>query len=183
MQDDPPVSAVPPSSTVPAYAPGQIGLDQTKVQNFLRRRRAEQSMPLAIFAGVVAALIGAVLWGVVSDATGYQIGWMAVGVGFLVGYSVQFLGKGIDPPFRYVGAVCSLAGCVLGNFFAVVGAVSQQYHVSPLAVLGQIPLNVAVDMMTKSFQAMDLLFYAIAVYEGYRFSLKRMTQAELAGLQ
>jgi hypothetical protein len=182
MQNDPP-APIPASPPQPAYAPGQIGLDQTKVQNFLRQRRAEQSIPLAILAGVVAALVGAVLWGVVSDSTGYQIGFMAVGVGFLVGYSVQFLGKGIDPPFRYVGAICSLAGCVLGNFFAVVGAVAQQYHVSPLVVLGQIPFGVAVDMMTKTFQPMDLLFYAIAVYEGYRFSLKRMTQAELAGLQ
>jgi hypothetical protein len=30
---------------------------------------------------------------------------------------------------------------------------------------------------------MDLLFYAIAVYEGYRFSLKRLTPEELATLQ
>jgi hypothetical protein len=134
MQNDPPAS-VPAPASQPAYAPGQIGLDQSKVQNFLRQRRADQSLPLAILAGVVAALIGAVLWGFVSDATGYQIGWMAVGVGFLVGYAVQFLGKGIDPPFRYVGAICSLAGCVLGNFFAVVGAVAQQYHVSALSVL------------------------------------------------
>ena len=182
MQNDPSAS-VPAAAPQPMYAPGQVGLDQSKVQNYLRRRRAEQSMPLAILAGVVAALIGAVLWGIVSDVTNYQIGWMAVGVGFLVGYSVQFLGKGIDPPFRYVGAICSLAGCVFGNFFAVVGAIAQQDHVSALTVLGQIPFNVAVDVMTKTFQPMDLLFYAIAVYEGYRFSLKRLTQAELAGLQ
>jgi hypothetical protein len=181
MQNDP--STVPQSTVQPAYAPGQIGLDQSKVDSFMRRRRADQSMPLAILAGVVAALVGAILWGIVSDATGYQIGWMAVGVGFLVGYSVQFLGKGIDPPFRYVGAICSLAGCVLGNFLAVVGAVAEQYHVSALTVLGQLPVNVAVDMMAKTFQPMDLLFYAIAVYEGYRFSLKRLTQVELAGLQ
>jgi hypothetical protein len=182
MQNDPP-APVPASPAQPVYAPGQIGLDQSKVQNYLRQRRAEQSIPLAVLAGVVAALVGAILWGVVSDATGYQIGWMAVGVGFLVGYSVQFLGKGIDPPFRYIGAICALAGCVLGNFFAVIGDVAQQYHVSPLTVLGRIPFNVAADLMTKTFQPMDLLFYAIAVYEGYRFALKRLTQAELSGLQ
>jgi hypothetical protein len=36
--------------------------------------------------------------------------------------------------------------------------------------------------MKSSFQPMDLLFYAIAVYEGYRFSLKRISTAELAAL-
>jgi hypothetical protein len=182
MQNEPPAS-VPQSTVQPAYAPGQIGLDQSKVESLMRRRRADQSMPLAILAGVLSALVGAILWGIASDATGYQIGWMAVGVGFLVGYSVQFLGKGIETPYRYVGAICALAGCVLGNFFAIVGAVAQQYHVSVLSVLSHIPFNVALDMMTKTFQPMDLLFYAIAVYEGYRFSLKRLTQVELAGLQ
>ncbi len=183
MQNDPTASQTQGSDAAPAYAPGQFGLDQTKVQRYLQRRRAEQSIPLAILAGVVAALVGAVLWGVVSVATGYQIGWMAVGVGFLVGYAVQFLGKGMDPPFRYVGAVCSLGGCVLGNFFAVIGYAAQHYNVSPFAVLSHIPLDAAGQLMVQSFQPMDLLFYAIAVYEGYRFSIKRLTQSELSALQ
>ena len=182
MQDDQAAQAA--AAPQPSYAPGQIGLDQAKVQDYLRRRRAEQSMPLAILAGVVAALVGAVLWGIISvTANGFQIGWMAVGVGFLVGFAVQYLGKGMDPPYRYVGAVCALAGCVLGNFFTVVGFVAQQYHVSPLMVLSRIPLGDAVGLMKATFQPIDLLFYAIAVYEGYRFSLRRLTPGELASLQ
>jgi len=183
MNDDPAAPSVATPVPQPTYAPGQIGLDQAKVQSFVQRRRAEQSMPLAILAGVVSALVGAVLWGVVSDSTGFQIGWMAVGVGFIVGYSVRYLGKGMDPPFRYVGAICALAGCVLGNYFAGVGAIASHFHVSVLLVLERMPMNDAFTMMTSSFQVMDLLFYAIAVYEGYKFSLRRLTHEELAALQ
>jgi hypothetical protein len=165
-------------------APGQTSLDQTKVQNFMQRRKANQSMPLALAAGVVAALIGATIWAVVTDMSqGIQIGWMAVGVGFLVGYAVQFLGKGIERPYQYVGAVCALLGCLLGNYFAMVGFAAQQMHVDFFTVIARIPLDKALSVMQDSFQPIDLLFYAIAVYEGFRFSLKRITPAELAALQ
>jgi len=164
-------------------APAEGGLDQAKVRSFMQRRKAEQSMPLALVAGVVAALVGAAVWAVATDTTGYQIGWMAVGVGFLVGFAVRFLGKGIERPFQYVGAACALLGCVLGNYFAIVGAAAQDTHTGFFTVLGRIPLDSAVTAMQQSFQFMDLLFYAIAVYEGYRFSLKRLSPAELAELQ
>jgi len=158
-------------------------LDQTKVQSFMQRRRAEQSMPLALAAGVVAALVGAVVWAVVTDMTGYQIGWMAVGVGFLVGFAVQYLGKGIERPFQYAGAACALLGCILGNYFAMVGLAAQDVHVDVFTMISRIPLDKAGMVIQSSFQPMDLLFYAIAVYEGFRFSLKRITPAELATLQ
>ena len=36
----------------------------------------------------------------------------------------------------------------------------------------------ATRVLTATFQVMDLLFYALAVYEGYRFSFRRITEAE-----
>jgi len=33
-----------------------------------------------------------------------------------------------------------------------------------------------------TFHPTDLLFYGIAVYEGYRFSFRRLSDADLAGL-
>lgn len=162
--------------------PVHTELDQSKVNSLLQRRKAEQNMPLALAAGIVAALVGAVIWAVVTDMTGYQVGWMAVGVGFLVGYAVQFAGKGIEPPFQYVGAVCALLGCILGNYFAVIGNAAHDANADILSTILGIPLDKAIAVMQTAFQPMDLLFYAIAVYEGYRFSLKRLTPAELAEL-
>src|ERR1043165_39906 len=47
--------------------------------------RSEQSIPMAVLTGGVAALIGAIGWAIVTATTHFQIGFMAVGVGFLVG--------------------------------------------------------------------------------------------------
>jgi MFS family permease len=164
-------------------APGSVALDQTKVKSFMQRRTAEQSMPLALAAGIIAALVGAAIWAVITDTTGYKIGLIAVAVGFVVGFAVRVLGKGIERPYQYVGAACALLGCVLGNYFGIVGSVAADRQIDFFTELSRIPVDTAIDVMRRSFQPMDLLFYAIAVYEGYRFSLKRITPAELAALQ
>ncbi|MBX7222003.1 MAG: hypothetical protein K1Y36_18775 [Blastocatellia bacterium] len=104
----------------------------------------EPNLLKGIAAGTVAAIIGSVIWIVISGVTHYQIGWMAVGVGFLVGISIQKFGKGSDPVFGFAGAGLSLAACVAGNM-----------------ILG------------LSFSPMDILFYGLAIYEGYRFSIKQ----------
>jgi hypothetical protein len=36
--------------------------------------------------------------------------------------------------------------------------------------------------MTATFSVMDLLFYGIAIYEGYRFAFRKIRPEELQGL-
>ena len=45
---------------------------------------------------VIGAIIGAIAWAAISSATGFQIGYVAVGVGFLAGYGMRTLGGGRD---------------------------------------------------------------------------------------
>jgi hypothetical protein len=120
-----------------------------------------------------------VLWAVVTDVSGYQIGFMAIGVGFLVGYGVRIVGKGIDKSFGFLGAGLALVGCVLGNALAVLGIVGSQEEMSYGELLSRIDLSTMVDLMVVTFSPMDLLFYGIAVYEGYRLSFRRVTAADL----
>jgi hypothetical protein len=45
--------------------------------------RLEQDLGRAVIAGVFLALGGAILWGVITVITEYQIGYMAIGIGQL----------------------------------------------------------------------------------------------------
>ncbi len=140
------------------------------------------NLGLAIAAGVVAALVGAVLWAVITVTTEYQIGFMAIGVGLLVGFAVRYFGKGTTQPFGIVGAVLSLAGCVVGNLFTIFGFISIQESMEltqvASAVLGEPGMTMA--LMRESFSPMDLLFYGIAVYEGYKIAMKPTAPAVAA---
>src|SRR2546421_9964443 len=68
-----------------------------------------ENLPMGFMAGLVAAAIGAGLWALISIITGFQIGWMAVGVGFLVGWAVRLAAKGTHRAFGIMGALLALA--------------------------------------------------------------------------
>jgi hypothetical protein len=126
-----------------------------------------------------AALLGACVWAAITVMTHYQIGWMAVGVGFLVGYGVKIFGKGIDRTFGIVGAAWSLVGCAAGNLLSVVGTIAKQQNVPLMNVLEKLDLEIIATLMQATFNPMDVLFYGIAIYEGYRFSFRQITEADM----
>jgi hypothetical protein len=154
-------------------------VDPLILQAALQRLRSEQNLVLAVLAGGAAALLGACVWAAITFATSFQIGWMAVGVGFLVGYAVRTFGKGIDKGFAIVGAVWSLAGCAVGNLLSVIGVISNDQNIPFFDILEKLNPEIVASLMQATFSPMDLLFYGIAVYEGYRFSFRPITQADL----
>ncbi len=161
-----------------------VNIDPEKIKAFQAELEAQQNLPMGVVAGVVSALIGAAVWAGITVATEYQIGWMAVAVGFLVGYAVCILGKGLSKNFGYVGAVCALLGCVLGNLLSICGFISIQESVPFLQIVVNLLTQSAVifEILKATFAPMDLLFYGIAIYEGYKFSFRQITDAELAAL-
>ena len=130
----------------------------------------KNNIPFAIIGGLVAAVIGGVIWAAVTVATKYQIGWMAVGVGFLVGYAVRTFGKGETATFNTIGAICALLGCVLGNLLSTLGFVANEYGLGYIETLLKFDYSATFDVLSETTQPMDFLFYAIAVYEGFKFS-------------
>jgi hypothetical protein len=167
------------SKALGTTTPEDSAIDPLIVQAAMQRLRSEQNFVLAVLAGGAAALLGASIWAAITMAISYQIGWMAVGVGFLVGYAVRTFGKGIDRSYAIVGAAWSLAGCAAGNLLAVVGLVAKHQNISVSEVLGRLNPEIVASLMRATFNPMDLLFYGIAVYEGYRFSFREITKSDL----
>jgi hypothetical protein len=161
-------------------APPQI--DPVKLDLLLQELKDQQNLLMGVAGGGIAAVVSAIIWALITVITDYQIGFMAVGVGLLVGFAVRYFGRGMDKIYGFVGAALSLSGCLLGNFLTVVIIVSQQESVNLLEVFTFFLLNPAavIEAMAITFQPIDLLFYAIALYEGYKFAIRRITQEELA---
>ncbi len=172
--------------TIPASAQPQIvrELDPLKVAEFQERLRAEQNPLLGLVAGGMAALIGAGLWAAVTVITKYQIGWMAIGVAFIVGLAIRVFGKGVDKFYSFLGAGLALVAVILGNLLMLAVLLAQQESVSLLIVLGVMLTNPALDMelLAQNFSFFDLLFYGFAVYYGYRYSTRQITPAEREAL-
>ena len=157
-------------------------IDPVQLQFAIEQLRSHQNLLGAILAGAAGAAAGAGLWAGVTLATGYQIGWMAVGIGFLVGFAVRGVGKGIDRVFGFLGAGLALLGCAAGNLLAVCAMIAGQEGIPFLDLLSRLDLTVTQELMVASFSPMDVLFYGIAVYEGYKLSFRQLTQEEIRTL-
>jgi hypothetical protein len=124
-----------------------------------------------LLAGLAAAFLAAIAWAIVTVTTKHQIGLMAIGVGLLVGLALR-LGNG-GKAFGVLGACLALFGCVLGNFLSLVAFAGTEQHISVFAMLANVDHAKAAAARWDDFLSTDVLFYALAVYEGYRFSIVR----------
>jgi hypothetical protein len=115
-------------------------------------------------------------------ATEFQIGWMAIGVGFAVGFAVR-IGKGMDKIFGILGGGLALVGCLLGNFFTIFGFASKNEGISPLELIPAADYSAIPGIMMASFSPIDLLFYGLAIFQGYKLSFRAITNEDIEALQ
>ncbi|MGI9592106.1 MAG: hypothetical protein ACR2P8_12110 [Myxococcota bacterium] len=160
----------------------EVELDPAQVGYLRQRLESEQNLVAGAAAGFAASLVGAAAWAGMTVATGFQIGFMAIGIGFLVGYAVRTAGRGVTSTFGVVGATLALVGCALGNLLAVTAIVAGNDGVPFFEALGQLDVALARELMVAFFSPMDLLFYGFAVYEGYRLSFRELGASELEGM-
>jgi len=159
-----------------------VSIDPQKLQRYMERMRSEQSFTMGITGGFLCAAIGAVLWAVITVLTKYQIGYMALAVGYLAGFGVRTLGKGVDARFQYAGAALALAGCLAGNLMVVITFGSLETGISITTILSRLTPAVIVELYRATFNVMDLLFYGLAITIGYKTALARIPKEDLQKL-
>jgi len=158
-----------------------LELDNLGLSNYIQGIKDEQNLALALLGGIFAALISALLWGLISAAANFQIGWMAIGVGFLVGITVRYLGKGMDPIFGIIGAVFAFLGCLIGNVIAILIIISREFATpiwDVVYLFMDTPLQIF-EILIETSSIIDLLFYAFAIYFGYKSSIRKISKAEI----
>lgn len=128
-------------------------------------------------AAVGAAIVGAILWAVITVTSDYRIGVVAVGIGFLVGLAVERFGGG-DARLPVIAALIALLGCLLGDLLADAHIIAKDLRIGTFDVL-QHPHGLW-NVYTHTFRAFDAVFYAIAGYEGYRFGRRGVLRAQAA---
>ncbi|HUO92179.1 MAG TPA: hypothetical protein VMU22_04615 [Rhizomicrobium sp.] len=153
-------------------APQAAAADALSRERAIAEIRKQQNPSLAIAAGVGTAIAAAIVWAVITFVTKMELGIVAVAVGYVVGRAIREVGRGIDPVFGYLGAACALFGCTLGNLLSGLAFYADAQHLPFFQVLMAFDLSLWVRLFGILFQPLDLLFYGIAIYEGYRFSFR-----------
>ena len=138
----------------------------------LEELRAQQNLPMGLVGGILASILCIAVWSLITVLTKYQITYMAIGVGFAVGFSIQKLGKGITPIYGVIGAILSLLTCFIGNLISSVCLIADEVNFSYSEAFSSLDSDTIIMIVKETFQFMDVLFYGIAIYTGYICSIK-----------
>ncbi|MFS0692529.1 hypothetical protein [Streptomyces nitrosporeus] len=89
---------------------------------------ARNNIGLGVLAALGAAVVAAVLYGVLAGTIEREVGYAAIGVGFLVGFVASKVG-GSNPAVLGASAVFSLAAVFIGQFIGMSMILSDLLHV------------------------------------------------------
>ncbi len=131
-----------------------------------------QDIVYAIIGGLFLSVICAIIWAVITVATEYQIGYMAIGLGLVIGWGVRYFGAGIDRIYGVIGGFLALLGCLLGNLFSQVGFIANAQGLGYFDTISLLDFETIILIYSDTFGPMDVFFYGIAVYEGYLFAFR-----------
>ncbi len=104
---------------------------------------------------------------------------MAVAIGAGVGFTIRLIGKGISQIFGIWGGAIAFVAVFVGNIFSIFGLVANAQDLTLLETALYFDYAYLPELLSETFSPMDLLFYGIAIYEGYKFSFRVLTQEEL----
>ena len=152
-------------------APGPVvSFPDAAIVEQIARVEAEQPQSVAGYAwvkGIVwalaLALAGGVLYAWVTSATGAQYGIISIAIGIAAGVGAAKGGRSRQA--QIVGAAAAAIGYFAGLVMAVAAIVGVNKFTSlPIEVIG----TATWAMIKATVSSRDVLFLAIAVYEGWR---------------
>jgi hypothetical protein len=121
--------------------------------------------------GLGAAVVAGVAWALIVKWTGYEIGFAAWGVGFVVGTAVAFGAQGRrGMPFPTIAVVLALGGIVLGKYLAFVWVGQDMLDNLGLSLLvfSSDTARLFWDTRSDIWSAWDLLWAALAIVTAFR---------------
>jgi hypothetical protein len=128
----------------------------------------------AILAGVVAAILGGVVWGLIVKWTDYEVGFVAWGIGFLVGIAIVTATRGSRGlALQVVAVLCALLGILLGKYLSFAWVLQEVAEretqgAVEISVLSKDTVDLFRDELGTVFDWIDLLWVGLAVYTAWR---------------
>ena len=134
-------------------------------------REPSTSLLPAIAAGIVAAVVGGIAWGLMVKLSDYEIGIAAWGIGFLAGTAVVFATRGAKGRnLQVIAVVSALVGILLGKYLSYAFIVQDE-----LSAVGESIGLLSGDMFSffredldAVFGLFDLLWIGLAVFTAWR---------------
>jgi len=128
----------------------------------------------AIIFGILAMILGAGLWAVVTVVTEHEFSLVAIGVGALVGL-LMFSARPTSTGIAVVAALLTVVGCALGEFLAIPAYVAHKDGIA-FSKLINAELNHP-NLYFDSLDAKTYLFWGIGAVAAFSMVFRRIQAA------
>lgn len=142
-----------------------------------------QSLPHALMAGFIATVLFAVIWSMLTNASGRVFPWLTMFLGVLVGFAVRRAGQGLDWRFPVVAAGLAIAGSVFGNIVLAAGTSARELGSSTLVVLREVTFMTWPVFFDEAMRAADWVFAAVGAVIAAFFANRRLNRREYQALR
>jgi hypothetical protein len=125
----------------------------------------------AVAAGLVAAIVGGVAWGLIVKLSDYEVGIVAWGIGFIVGTAVVLATRGAKGPrLQVIAVVCALIGILLGKYlsYALIVQEDAESFGQSIGLFSGDMFSFFRDDLDAVFGLFDLLWTGLAVFTAWR---------------
>ena len=128
-----------------------------------------------LLGGLIAAVVSGAIWAGISIWTGYEVGYVAIGVGFLCGLGVMMMSQGKrGMPLQMIAVGASVLGIVIGKyitFFDVFkGMMATEAGTEAISWISMFSMGM-IQFFSANITSMasgyDLLWIGLAVYTAW----------------
>lgn len=138
---------------------------------------------MPIIGGLIAAILGGIVWAAIAAMTEYEVGLIAILIGALTGYAVVlFSNKRIATVHKVIAVLFALVGILLGKYLTVVYFTSELF--GDVSVMELVFDSEMISAFVETFQdyfsqPIDLLFIVLAIVSAWQIP-GRMARTSLA---
>jgi len=142
-----------------------------------------QSIRHAVVAALIVIILFASIWAMLSVALGRVYPWLALLLGFLVGYAVQRGGQGVDWRFPVLAASFAFIGAIFGNIVVAAAYTAGEFETGTFTILRNVTTYTWPVFFDEVMTAADFVFALFSAGIAAYFANRRLTRREFQAVR
>jgi hypothetical protein len=148
-----------------------------------RRLVNEQSLPNALFAGLIIIIVFSALWAMASTLFDRILPWMTLVLGILIGLAVRRAGRGLDWRFPVLAAALAVFGSLISNIVVAAAFTAVALDTSTLHILRAVTSMTWPVFFDEALSVVDIIYGFVAAALAAFYANRRLTRAEFHALR
>ena len=143
----------------------------------------EQSLPHAVYAGLIIVIFFSGLWAMASTLVERIFPWMTLILGVLVGLAIRRAGKGLDWRFPVLAVIVTLVGALVSNIVLAAAFTANELETTTFNVLRAVTSMTWPVFFDEAMSSADAVYALFGAAIAAFYANRRLDRAEFHALR